>query len=97
MYPIVSSASLLIRIYIYYRTIEATPIFANESIEWIVGHVIPIHSVLWLISYTAVGIFYERGSNPALGAALYAAIYIPLLFVVWGILWLLTAINILPI
>ena len=97
MYPIVSLASLLVRIYIYCHTIETTPVFANGSIEWIVGHVIPIHSVLWFVSYTAVGIFYERGSNPALGAALYAAIYMPLLFVVWGILWILTVINVLPI
>ena len=99
MYQFVSLISFIIRAGIYYLAIGTTPVFANESIEWIVGQIIPIHAILWLISYTTVGrgFGYNRGDDPVLGVVLYAIVYIPLILFLWGVLWLLTLVHILPI
>ena len=99
MYQFARLLSLGIRICICYITIETTPIFADEAIEWIAGQIVSIYSILWFISYNTVGIVfdYKRGDWPVLGVILYAIIYIPLALLTWGILWGLTIFKVLPI
>lgn len=98
MYGLMSLASFAIRAAICYFTIENTPIFHNPLIAWVVGQIISIYVILRLISYGIVGgVFgYERGSDPTLGVILYFVVYVPLAFLLWGILALLTFMHVLP-
>lgn len=99
MYRLLSGLSYITRFVLCYFTIETTPIFANSLIAWGVDQMISIYFVLLVISYFIVGnVFkYERGSVPELGVILYFVTYVVLALITWGILWLLTAVGVLPL
>ena len=98
MYNILNLISWIIRFVICYFTIETTPIFANDVIQWFWGQIAIIYSVLLVISYMIIGkvIGYEKGESPILGVILYAIVYIPVALAFWVTLWLLTIIGLLP-
>jgi hypothetical protein len=97
MYPIIRSASLLIRWWICYLTIENVPIFENETVGWMVGEIISIYTIMWAISYFIVGRFYERGDSPIFGALAYFFVYLVVALVVWLLMLFFTWIDVLPI
>ncbi len=98
MYQEASFISFVVRAGICYLTIETTPIFANELVQWHIGQIISIYTIMWFVSYAIVSkIGYSRGDAPVLGVMLYAAVYIPLVLLVWLVLWLLTLAGLLPI
>lgn len=98
-YKITRLASFAIRWLLCYFTIETVPIFENDLIAYTVGQIISLYTILWFISYTIVGVGfgYRRGDDPALGSFLYAIVYIPLALITWGLLGILTWLNILPV
>ena len=99
MYRFLSGLSYIARFVLCYFTIETTPIFANSLIAWGVDQMISIYFILLVISYFIVGnVFkYERGSMPELGVILYFVTYVVLALVTWGVLALLTAVDVLPL
>jgi hypothetical protein len=100
MYPIVSTASILVRFYLCYITIEQLPIFANGSINWVFGQIISIYTIFRLICYPLVGhISQSFGIESAVTkSVLYLILYLPLIAIYWLILLLLTHVfGILPI
>lgn len=98
-YLLASAISFALRASLCFFTIETTPIFANDAIEWIFGQILSIYTVLRLIAYFIVGnLFkYKRGDMPILGVALYGLVHTSLVFICWGILALLTVLNVLPV
>lgn len=98
-YLLASSISFIIRAILCFYTIETTPIFANDAIEWVFGQIISIYTILRIISFSIVrNVFqYRRGDAPILGVALYGLVHVILVLILWGILALLTLVNILPI
>jgi MFS family permease len=100
MYPIVSTASILARFYLCYITIEQLPIFANGSINWVVGQIISIYTIFRLICYPIVGrISQDFGIKSAVTkSVLYFILYLPLIGVYWLLLLLFTHVfRVLPI
>lgn len=98
-YQITRLVSLAVRWLICYFTIETTPIFESSLVAYGVDQIISLYTVLWFVSYTIVGIGfgYRRGSEPVLGAILYAIVYILLALLTWGILAALTWLGVIPI
>jgi hypothetical protein len=97
LYPLVRTASLLIRWWVCYLTIENVPIFENELIGWVVGQIISLYTIMWAISYFIVGRFYQRGESPAFGAVAYFFVYMVVALIVWLLLMLLTWLGVFPI
>lgn len=97
MYPIVSGISFIIRAYLCYCTIDNIPILENPIYNNILLEVVSLYTILWAISYFITGKFYDSGSNPTLGSIIYFFIYIVALGIMYLIMLLLTALNILPI
>ena len=100
MYPIVSTLSILLRFYLCYVTIEQLPIFANDTINWIVGQIISIYTIFRLICYPIVGRISQQFDirSATVKSILYFILYIPLAGIYWLILLLLThVIGVLPI
>lgn len=99
MYLLVSSASFIIRFWICYKTIEQFPLFENEGIQWIIGEIISIYTILKIICYGIVGrISWRMGIiTPTWKSLLYFVLYLPLVAFFWLVLWMFTKIQILPI
>lgn len=97
MYKLISSISLLIRLYLSYITIETIPIFKNDLFGLILGQAFSICGILSLIAYSIVGRNYHKGDTPIIGAIGYFFINLVLITLVWLILMLLTFLKILPI
>lgn len=100
MYPIVSTASILARFYLCYITIEQLPIFANGSINWVLGQIISIYTIFRLICYPLVGHISQSFGieGAAAKSALYLLLYLPLIGVYWLLLLLMTHVfGVLPI
>lgn len=99
LYPLVRSLSLLIRVYLCYITIDNIPIIENPLLNEIFLEVFSMYWLLWFFTY-----FTNRKIINALDitssttrALIYFVIYCIYLFVLYGILVLLTNIKILPI
>lgn len=92
LYPIISSASLLIRVYLCYITVEKYPIFANDSTNWLFGQIISIYTIFRLICFPIVGVISEKMDieSPSVRSFIYFLLYIPLLLIYWVVLMLLT-------
>lgn len=97
MYQIVSGASFLIRAYLCYKTIESVPILANPIANDILLEVIPFYTILMLISRSIVGLFYNKGEAPTLGALAYFFVYLVILGITYIVMLLLTKFSVLPI
>lgn len=97
MYQIVSTLSFIIRFCICYKTIESIPILANPIANDILWEVIPFYTILMLMSRSIVGLFYNKGEAPTLGAIMYFFVYLVILGIVYIIMLLLTIVGILPI
>lgn len=100
LYNIVSSASLLARIYICYQTVEKMPIFADTSINFVFGQVISIYSILWALCYPTVGYIATTFEieSPTIRSIVYFVLYLLLAGIYLVILFLLTNIfGVLPI
>lgn len=97
MYKIFSGVSFLVRAYLCYITIDTIPILANPIQNQLLLETISLYSILWLISYLIVGIFYDKGDNPILGIVLYFVVYIIFLGIVYLLMLFLTFVGVLPI
>lgn len=97
MYPIISFLSFLIRAYLCYLTIDKIPILENLVANNILLEVISLYTILMLISRSIVGIFYNKGEAPTLGAIAYFFIYIIILGIMYLIMLFLTKVGVLPI
>lgn len=97
MYKILSELSLLLRMYLCYLTIDTIPILHNELWNYVLLEVISLYTILRIITYFEVGIFYEKGDNSALGVIAYFFIYLINLGVMYLIMLVLTKVGILPI
>ncbi len=98
MYKDASAISYIVRAYVCYLTIQATPIFANPAVEWLLGQIISIFVILMVISYAIVNkMGYESGQAPVLGVVLYFGVYVVLTLITWVFLLLMTKFGILPI
>ena len=97
MYKILSAISFYIRAYLCYITIDNIPILANPLYNSILLEVVSLYTILWLVSYFTVGLFYDSGDNPTLGVILYFVTYVIFLGIMYLIMLLLTFIGILPI
>ena len=97
IYKLIGTVSYAVRFYVCFITIEAVPIFKSNILGLLFGQIIPIYSIIMLISYAIVSKFYQRGDAPVFGVILYAIVYIPLALLLWGILSLLTFIKVLPV
>lgn len=67
MYQIISSISLLVRQFYLPNPFEPMPLAVIYN--WVAGF------VLYPITFSVVGLFYERGSAPAWGSFLYLFFY----------------------
>lgn len=100
MYPIVSAISFIARIYLCYIVIEQLPIFANESINFVVGQVISIYTIFRLICYPIVGEIASKFSvqSATTKSILYFLLYLPFVGIYWIVLLLLTHVfGVLPL
>lgn len=100
MYPIVSSASIIIRFYLCYITIEALPIFSNEAIGWILGQAISIYTIFRLICYPIVGKIGRKFDikSSTTKSVVYFILYLPLAGTYWVALLILTRVfGVLPL
>lgn len=100
MYPFVSAVSFLVRFYLCYITIEQLPIFANDTVNWVIGQVVSIYVIFKLICYPIVGKVsdhFEMRSSTA-KSVIYFLTYLPLIGLYWVVLLALTNVfEILPI
>lgn len=98
MYPIVSCVSFIIRFLICWGTIEKYPVFANETLGWIIGQILSIYTILKLICYiitwNVAPKFWVK--SPTWKSIIYFIIYLPLIAITYWILRLLTKFHILP-
>ena len=98
IYKLTSLASLIFRAVLCYLTIEAVPLIDDVAIEWLVGQAISLYALMRIATYSTVrAIGYRKNRAPLIGVLLYFIIYVALTLVTWGILSLLTYLNILPI
>lgn len=100
MYSIVSTISILLRFLICYFTIEQSPIFANQGVEWLFGQIVSIYAIFRLICYPIVGNLatkYDIESSTA-KSVMYFFLYLPVAGVYWIVLLLLTHVfQVLPV
>lgn len=98
MYILISRLSFIIRFYVCYITIEQYPIFQDPSINWIVWQIVSIYTILWIITYTIVwNISARTRVSWTEKSIVYFFIYLGFVVIVYVILFLLTALKILPI
>lgn len=97
MYKVLSAISFFIRAYLCSITIDKIPILANPLYNNILFEVVSLYTILWVISYFTVGLFYERGDEPVLGVILYFLTYVIFLTIIYLIMLFLTFLGILPI
>lgn len=100
-YKIVSQISYLIRYALCCITIEKVPIFESETLQWIwsiaLGGV--IYTILWAICYLLVNFTSNKidVTDSCQKSILYFLLYLPLIFITFLILKILTVYGILPI
>ncbi len=97
MYQIVSLISFLVRAWLCYNSIDNIPILENPIANNILLEVVSLYTILMLISRAIVGTFYKRGEAPVFGAIAYFFVYLVNLGIMYGIMFALTKIGILPI
>lgn len=97
MYKIIRTASYIIRFWFAYLTIEKVSIFESEIASYFWGEIFSIYTLLLVVSYGIVGLFYSKGEDHAFGSLAYFVVYCVLLFLYWISLLLLTWLGILPI
>lgn len=99
MYKILSSISLLVRIYLCYVTIDTIPIFSNELINYVVLELISLYTILWAISFLENKFIINKLDiqSSSTRAISYFIIYCLNLAILYGIMLLLTKYGILPI
>lgn len=100
MYPVVSSASLIIRWYLCYISIEQLPISSNVGIDWFIGQIVSIFVVFRIICYFITGLLIEKWNidSSTLKSVIYFFVYIPIVVLYWLLLLTLTNIfGVLPL
>lgn len=98
-YGLLSGVSFLVRWIACYYTIGQIDIFENQFLNFVVPDGI-IYFVLLLITYWTVGaIVYNKLEihDKYVGCVAYFIAYFPYMLIVWGVLALLTWVNVLPI
>lgn len=101
LYRIVSTISFIIRYLLCFFTIEAVDIFADAGAQvlwsFVFGGV--LYSVFNLICFPIVGAVSQKlgFESSAFKSFLNFVLYLPLIFVTYGILLLLTHFGVLPI
>lgn len=98
MYRLISKASLITRFCLCYATIEQYPIFGNATIQWLLGQIISIYTILRIIAYTITGnkILKYWINTSTWKSIIYFFTYLPLIGITYWILLLLTRFHILP-
>ena len=81
MYGIIAPLSIFIRNFILPNPFEAYPL--GLAYNWLA------EIILYPITFITVGLFYEKGSNPALGSLLYLVFYL----IYTGLLMLCSLLN----
>lgn len=100
MYPVVSSASLIIRWYLCYISIEQLPISSNVGIDWFIGQIVSIFIIFRIICYFITGLLIEKWDidSSTLKSVIYFFVYIPIVGLYWLLLWALTNVfGVLPL
>jgi len=97
VYVILSAISFLIRAWLCYCTIDKIPIFENYFLNTIWGEVIPVYTILMIISRAIVSTFYKRGEAPVFGVIAYFFVYLGILGITYVLLLLLTKFGVLPL
>lgn len=101
LYRIVSTISFIIRYLLCFFTIEAVDIFADAGAQvlwsFVFGGV--LYFIFNLICFPIVGAISQKigFQSSAFKSFLYFVLYLPLVFVTYGILLLLTHFGVLPI
>ena len=99
MYKILSSISLLVRIYLCYVTIDTIPIFANELVNYMVLEILSLYTILRIITYFENKVIINRLDiqSSCVRVFIYFIIYCLNLAILYRIMSLLTKYGILPI
>ena len=99
MYQLISSLSFIIRAYLCYITIDTVPIISNPLIQYLLAEIVSLYTILWAFSYVTNGLLIEKYNihSETARAIFYFGIYLVYLFVMYGILELLTWMNIIPV
>lgn len=101
LYRIVSTISFIVRYLLCFFTIEAVDIFADAGAQvlWSLVFGGVLYSVFNLICFPIVGAISQKigFQSSAFKSFLYFVLYLPLVFVTYGILLLLTHFGVLPI
>lgn len=101
LYRIVSTISFIVRYLLCFFTIEAVDIFADAGAQilwsFVFGGV--LYFIFNLICFPIVGAVSQKlgFESSAFKSFLYFVLYLPLVFVTYGILLLLTHFGVLPI
>lgn len=99
MYSIISALSFIIRAYLCYITIDTVPIISNPLIQYLLTEIVSLYTILWGLSYATNGALIQKYDiqSKTVRAFFYFFIYVTYLFVMFGILKLLTFVRVIPI
>ena len=99
MYKILSSISLMVRIYLCYVTIDTIPIFENELVNYMILEILSLYTILRIITYFENKVIINRLDiqSSCIRVFIYFIIYCLNLAIMYGIMMLLTKYGILPI
>mgnify|MGYP004651756119 CR=1 FL=1 len=99
MYSIISALSFIIRAYLCYITIDTVPIISNPLIQYLLTEIVSLYTILWVLSYATNGALIRKYNiqSKTIRAFFYFFIYVAYLFVMFGILKLLTFVRVIPI
>ena len=94
MYGFIKGISMLIRLFVLpnpFGPLDGRMLFGYLINAFILN--LSFEPVLNAIAYSAVGTIYQRGSAPAIGAILYAAVYSLFTMIVYVMVWTLALLR----
>lgn len=97
-YQIFALISFSLRAYLCYLTIDNIPIISNPLANELFLEVFSLYTFLWAISRITTSFFYQKGiDSPYTGSAIYFAVYIIYLLILFAVLSMLTFLKLLPL
>ena len=97
MYKTLSGLSFIVRAYLCYLTIDTIPIMEDEFLNTVLLETVSLYTILLLVTYGEVSLFYTKGEGAILGTIFYFIIYVINVGIMYAIMNLLTYIGILPL
>ena len=97
MYKTLSGLSFIVRAYLCYLTIDTIPIMKDEFLNTVLLETVSFYTILLLITYGEVSLFFTKGEGAILGTIFYFIIYVINVGIMYAIMNMLTYIGILPI